>query len=311
LTPDDQRRCRDAAAFQRIHDAYVRGDMDALRAAEEDADVTDATRDLIGSPLVYAVYHSPRAFIRALLEQGADPRAPVDDGFPPLIAALATGRAEPGVTRRTDTDDVVRLLLRFGADPHQRGINDYTALHMAVGERRPIAVQWLLDAGADPDLRTRIDAHDTPLEMARGMGLDVVAGILERRGAPAPQRMRSGLTLLLDIPGEGPPVRRLGQYDMRIRIWLHRGEPVRWTAAGGVVGASWLEDDGETLYTRHRLDRHSFATGFVYGMTGMRVGGLRRFEIAPHLAYGAHGVPGIIPPHALLKVEIGVLSAVG
>ena len=38
--------------------------------------------DTVGSCLVYAIYHSPLAFIRKLLEIGADPNAPADDGFP-------------------------------------------------------------------------------------------------------------------------------------------------------------------------------------------------------------------------------------
>jgi uncharacterized protein len=46
------------------------------------------------------------------------------------------------------------LLLSFGADPDQRGINDYTPLHMAVSERNLPAVALLIDARADPRLRT-------------------------------------------------------------------------------------------------------------------------------------------------------------
>jgi ankyrin repeat protein len=115
---------------------------------------------------VYAIYRSPLAFIRTLLDTGADPNLPVDDGFPPLIAALSCARETPGANRRSDVHDVLRLLLSRGADPNQRGINDYTPLHMAVGERNALAVQILLDGGADPDLRTRIDDCDTPLEIA-------------------------------------------------------------------------------------------------------------------------------------------------
>ena len=125
----------------------------------------------IGSCLVYAIYHSPLPFIRTLLEAGADPNAPADDGFPPLIAALSCTRAPSGAVSRPDVVDIVRLLLSFGADPQQRGINDYTALHMAVAERNALAAQMLLDAGANPDLRTRIDDCDTPAEMAEAAGL--------------------------------------------------------------------------------------------------------------------------------------------
>ena len=53
--------------------------------------------------------------------------------------------------------DLITLLLSFGADPNQRGVNDYTSLHMAVSERNLPAVGILLEAGANPRLRTRID----------------------------------------------------------------------------------------------------------------------------------------------------------
>src|SRR5262245_50026397 len=102
---------RASVPVQRIHDAFVAGDLDALRAAVDDPSVIPNGRmpDAIGSCLVYAIYHSPLAFIGALLDLGADPRAPVDDGFPPLIAALSmTGNAPP-VAKRRDLDAVLRL----------------------------------------------------------------------------------------------------------------------------------------------------------------------------------------------------------
>ena len=151
------------------------------------------------------MYHSPLAFIRTLLEIGADPNAPVDDGFPPLIAALSCTREAPGANRRTDVDDILRLLLSFGADPNGRGINDYTPLHMAVAERNPLAIHILLEAGADPELRTRIDDCETPLDMAKAAGLTDIAAMLARKGRPLRRRLRSGLTLLADVPGTETP----------------------------------------------------------------------------------------------------------
>jgi ankyrin repeat protein len=102
----------------------------------------------------------------------------VDDGFPPLIAALSCTREVPGANRRTDVAEIIRLLLAFGADPNQRGINDYTPLHMAVAERNPAAIRLLLDGGADPQLRTRIDSYETPLEMANSLGFTDIAAML-------------------------------------------------------------------------------------------------------------------------------------
>jgi hypothetical protein len=296
-----------------IHDAFLRGDLDALRAAVDDPDVVpNGPMPVgIGACLVYAIYHSPLAFVRTLLELGADPNAPADDGFPPLIAALACSRDVPGAPKRPDVDDVLQLLLAFGAEPNRRGINDYTPLHMAVAERNALAVQRLLDAGADPDLRTGVDAYETPLEMAEAAGLTGIAAILERRGRPLDRRLRSGLTLLFDVPGDGEPVRRQHVYRIRLRLWLKRGDAVRWPAPWGPLGLSRVDDRGETLVTELRVDRRSLVNGLFYGVEGMRVGGTRRLRIGPHLAYGDRGVPGVIPPGAVLTAEITILGPGG
>jgi len=36
----------------------------------------------------------------------------------------------------------------------------------------------------------------------------------------------------------------------------------------------------------------------------MRIGGRRKLKISPHLAYGDKGIPGRIPPQAVIIVEI-------
>ena len=66
--------------------------------------------------------------------------------------------------------------------------------------------------------------------------------------------------------------------------------------------------EGTTLYTSLRVNREFMFAGLFYGVEGMRVGGSRRLRVAPHLAYGARGVPGVIPAHALLTVEIAIVG---
>lgn len=307
---DDTKNRDTIDRFPQIHAAFVTGDLDALRTAMDSPSVVPngPAPDAIGSCLVYAIYHSPLSFIRTLLDLGADPNAPVDDGFPPLIAALACANSRPDVPARADVTDILRLLLAHGVDPNQRGINDYTALHMAVAERQALAVQILLDAGANPDLRTRVDEYETPLDMARAAGLADFADRLARKGHPIRRRLRSGLVLLEDVPGAGEPVQRQQRYRIRLRVWLHKGAPVRWSSPSGPVGIATLEDGGTTLVTETRVHRADLISGLFYGMDGMRVGGMRRLEIAPHLAYGERGVPGVVPPHALLTAEITILA---
>ncbi len=153
-----------------------------MRAAVDDPSVVpNGVLPLgIGRCLVYAIYHSPLALIRGLLAAGADPNASDDDGFPSLIAALGKLNSHPGSPSRDDVEQVIALLLSFGANPDQRGINDYTALHMAVAERSLPAVELLLAAGADRQARTRIDDCETPLELARRAGLTAIAERLAR-----------------------------------------------------------------------------------------------------------------------------------
>jgi ankyrin repeat protein len=176
----DAEPCAEYERFKKIDAAFRAGDLAALRAAVDDlASVPNGPMPLtIGSCLEYAIYHSPLPFIRTLLDVGADPNPTDHAGFPPLIAALSCSRPRPGAPGRPDVIAVLDLLLAFKSDPDQRGINDYTPLHMAVSERNPQAVSLLLAAGADARLRTRIDDCETPREMAERSGLHGIARLL-------------------------------------------------------------------------------------------------------------------------------------
>ena len=156
-----------------IHDAYVSGDLDALKT-------------LLGNPsnfpncqgppgageiiLEYAIYHSPFSFIRKLLELGADPNYRDHAGFPSLIATLSTVRP--------DRYEIIELLLSFGADIQQYGHNDYTPLHYAANLQDIQAMELLLVHGADLSARTRIDDCATPLEEMEILGNEKSAEFL-------------------------------------------------------------------------------------------------------------------------------------
>ena len=124
----------------------------------------------IGACLTYAIYRGPTTLIGALLEAGAEPDWPDADGFPPLIAALSCSQAGPGAEVRSDVHEILGMLLTAGARVDQRGVNDYTPLHVAAGQGDLVAVDMLLAAGADPDEITRIDDYETALDVATTAG---------------------------------------------------------------------------------------------------------------------------------------------
>ncbi|MET0164451.1 MAG: ankyrin repeat domain-containing protein [Vicinamibacterales bacterium] len=181
----DAERCAEYEKFKQIDAAFRSGDLAALRAAVDDpASVPNGPLPLtIGSCLEYAIYHSPLAFIRTLLEIGADPNPADHAGFPPLLAALSCVRPQAGSPGRPDVLEILKLLLAFGSDPNQHGVNDYTPLHMAVAENNLGAVELLLQAGADPRLRTRIDDCESPREMAEQARRREIAELLAAQEA--------------------------------------------------------------------------------------------------------------------------------
>jgi uncharacterized protein len=148
-----------------MHDAYQRGDLAALKALLDHPPDFPNCRGPAGAGAIileYAIYHSPLAFIRTLLEQGADPNNGHGGGFPALVAALARGRPE--------RYEIVWLLLVFAADVEARVLNDWTPLRLAAACDDLEGIRLLLARDADPTARTRIDALATPLEEAEHLG---------------------------------------------------------------------------------------------------------------------------------------------
>jgi ankyrin repeat protein len=158
-----------------LHDAYKRGDLEAVRAALGDPDDFPNCPGPMGmGPIIleYAIYWSPLPFIRAVLELGADPNYASLGGFPSLIATLSTGRLE--------RIEILELLLAHGADVQQRSLNGYTPLHYAASLNDCQAIELLAARGADLEARTNVDDFTTPLEEAELLGRVEAARLLQK-----------------------------------------------------------------------------------------------------------------------------------
>ena len=174
--PDD--RCERHRLFKAIDDAFKAGDLEALKLALGNAprwfDEPMPCELGLGHPLEYAIYWSPLGFIEELIALGSNVNYEDHAGFPALIAALSTDRHGRG-----DRLEVLKLLLRHGAQM-TRGLNDWTPLHYAASTRDLEALRLLLEAGADPTIRTRIDDLSTPLEEAEAAGFAEGAALLRQ-----------------------------------------------------------------------------------------------------------------------------------
>jgi uncharacterized protein len=156
-----------------VHVAFQKGNLEELKIAlghPPDFPNCHSPNGVGENCLEYAIYHSPLTFICTLLELGADPNYSDHSGFPSLIAALST--------ERKDKFNIIELLISYGADIRQRGVNDYTPLHYAANNDDPKAIELLLSHGADPNARTNIDDFATPLEEAENLGRTNAAQIL-------------------------------------------------------------------------------------------------------------------------------------
>lgn len=109
----------------------------------------------------------------------------------------------------------------------------------------------------------------------------------------------SGLQIEVLVEGDGPAafaghtaiVHHTGwltdgtRFDSSLDRSNARGEPFQFYLGGGTVIKGWDE-----------------------GIIGMKVGGKRKLTIPPELAYGEHGVSGVIPPGATLVFEVELLD---
>jgi FKBP-type peptidyl-prolyl cis-trans isomerase len=108
------------------------------------------------------------------------------------------------------------------------------------------------------------------------------------------KRGRGGVRYEDLLPGGGTSAAHGTIVDIRYDLRLNRGETLQ-----------------QNVLQSFRIGERRVVPGLEYGVEGMKVGGKRRIRVGPHLGYREEGVPGIVPPNAVLEFEVTLLGVHG
>ena len=131
----------------------------------------------------------------------------------------------------------------------------------------------------------------------------------------AHMKIKSGIELLAETPGDGNVARKGCRVTYNVRLFLNRGDEVPMDARLLVSGlpADRIRNTGSGRMVDHQitLGKRQSIAGIEHTLMGMRAGGYRKVRIAPHLAYRDAGIPGLIPANAVLVVDVWLRCAEG
>ena len=121
--------------------------------------------------LMHAIELGGPEVVSWILAKGA-PCSFIDDiGYTPLHLCIET--VSPHKYR------ILALLVGSGAELDKKGLNDWTPLHLAAVRNDIRSTALLLGAGADPNIKTKIDLYATPAVEARALGATATADFIE------------------------------------------------------------------------------------------------------------------------------------
>ena len=133
---------------------------------------TTALNFIGGTPFFLAARTGDAPLMRLLVELGADPLAPNEDGTTPLMAAAGAGTQSPGEDAGTEAEclEAVKVALALGNDPNVVDKNSNTVMHGAAYKQMPSVVKYLGEHGAKVEVWNRKNSSGwTPLRIAVGV----------------------------------------------------------------------------------------------------------------------------------------------
>jgi FKBP-type peptidyl-prolyl cis-trans isomerase len=117
----------------------------------------------------------------------------------------------------------------------------------------------------------------------------------------------SGLKLLDEREGDGPSAQKGDRVMFHMRLFQNKGDEISLneTQAKHLPKEMIRVMDGMTFIDRTIvLGRREAIAGVEHTLMGMKAGGYRKVRISPHLAYRDKGIPDLVPPDAVLIVEL-------
>jgi FKBP-type peptidyl-prolyl cis-trans isomerase (trigger factor) len=117
----------------------------------------------------------------------------------------------------------------------------------------------------------------------------------------------SGLKLLDDREGDGQPAEKGDRVIYNARLFLNKGEEVPLNARQAEhLPKEMLRIEGTATFVDHQtvLGSRQTMAGIEHALISMKAGGYRKVRISPHLAYREKGLADLIPPNAVLTVEV-------
>ena len=145
-------------------------DVNARMTAEPRNGYRNALNRIGATPLLMAARLADAPFMRVLVELGADPTIPNEDGTTLLMVASGVGIHSPGEDPGTEAEALacVELALELGGDPNAMDDIGETALHGAAYRGANSIVELLVEHGAST-LDVENASGWTPLRIAQGI----------------------------------------------------------------------------------------------------------------------------------------------
>ena len=120
-------------------------------------------------------------------------------------------------------------------------------------------------------------------------------------------RLQNGIELLDEREGGGAAAQKGDRVVYNLKLFLNRGDEVPLNERQAEhLPATMLRTVNGRRFVDHEttLGRRQAIAGIERSLIGMKTAGYRKVRLSPHLAYREQGLMDLIPPNAVLIVEL-------